>query len=53
MVKPKPRPKKQRPSKLDEYRPLVRKLVLEDELTSVRVLEEIRATGYAGGYSWV
>jgi len=51
VVKPKPRPKKQRPSKLDEYRPLVRKLVLEDELTSVRVLEEIRATGYAGGYS--
>jgi len=51
VVKPKPRPKKQRRSKLDEYRPLVRKLVLEDELTSVRVLEELRAAGYCGGYS--
>ena len=51
MVKPKPRPKKQRPSKLDAYRPLIRKLVLEDELTCVRVLEEIRAVGYTGSYT--
>ncbi len=51
MVKPKPRPKKKRPSKLDAFRPLVRKLVLEDDLTSVRVLEEIQAVGYCGGYT--
>ncbi|MGH9660432.1 MAG: IS21 family transposase, partial [Bryobacteraceae bacterium] len=31
--------------------PLIKKLVIEDRLTAVRVLEEIRAVGYAGGYS--
>jgi transposase len=51
VVKPKSRPRRQRPSKLDPYRPLARKLVLEDDLTSVRVLEEIRAVGYTGGYT--
>lgn len=29
----------------------MRKLVLEDDLSSVRVLEELRAIGYAGGYT--
>jgi transposase len=51
VVKPRPKPKRQRPSKLDPFRPLVRKLVLEDDLSSVRVLEEIRAIGYTGSYT--
>lgn len=51
IVKPKPKPKKKRPSKLDACRSLVRKLVLEDELSSVRILEELRAAGYVGGYT--
>jgi transposase len=42
------RERKKRPSKLDPFKPLVRKLVLIDELTCVRVLEEIRAVGYDG-----
>jgi transposase len=36
---------------LDPFRPLIRKLVLEDELTAERVLEELQATGYPGGYT--
>jgi transposase len=40
--------RKRRASKLDPFKPLVRKLVLTDELSCVRVLEEIRAVGYAG-----
>ena len=36
---------------LDPFRALIKKLVLEDELTAVRVLEEIRAVGYAHGYT--
>jgi transposase len=44
---------KKRPSKLDPFRPLIRKLVLTDELSVVRVLEEIRAVGYTGGDSIV
>jgi transposase len=40
-----------RPSKLDPFRPLIKKLVLTDELSVVRVLEEIRAVGYKGGDS--
>jgi transposase len=47
------RERKRRPSKLDPFRPLIRKLVLTDELSVVRVLEEIRAVGYAGGDSIV
>jgi transposase len=42
-----------RPSKLDPFRPLIRKLVLTDALSVVRVLEEIRAVGYVGGDSIV
>jgi len=40
-----------RPSKLDPYRPMIRRLVLEDHLTAVLILEEIRAVGFKGGYS--
>jgi transposase len=48
---PKHRERKRRRSELDAFRPLIRKLVLEDELTGVRVLEEIEALGYRGGYT--
>jgi transposase len=47
------RERKRRASKLDPFRPLIRKLVLTDELSVVRVLEEIRAVGYVGGDSIV
>ena len=40
-----------RPSKLDPFRPVIQRLVLEDKLTVVLVLEEIRALGYTGGHS--
>jgi len=43
------RERKTRPSKLDPWKPLIRKLVLTDGLSSVRVMEEIRAVGYTGG----
>ena len=43
--------RKTRASKLDPFRPLINKLVCEDELTAVLVLKEIRALGYGGGYS--
>lgn len=41
--------RKPKPSKLDPFRPLIRKLVLTDGLSVVRVTEEIRAVGYCGG----
>lgn len=47
------RERKSRPSKLDPFRPLIRKLVITDALSAVRVLEEIRAIGYDGGDSIV
>jgi transposase len=50
LVRPKPVPKK-KPSKLDAFRPLIKKLVCEDELTAVLVLKELRALGYTGGHS--
>lgn len=40
-----------RPGKLDPYRAIVRRLVLQDKLSVVLVLEEIRGLGYDGGYS--
>ncbi len=50
--KPKaPRTKPRRPSKLDPFRAVIKRLVLEDELTAVLILEEIRELGYEGGYS--
>jgi len=49
---PKRAPKK-RPSKLDPYRPLLQRLILEDGLTAILALEELRAAGFDGGYSIV
>ncbi|MBM4320400.1 MAG: transposase [Deltaproteobacteria bacterium] len=40
-----------RPSKLDSFRAVIPRLVLEDKLTVVLVLEEIRALGYTGSHS--
>jgi transposase len=45
------RERKKRPSKPDPFKPLIHKLVLTDELSSVRVMEEIRAVGYSGGHT--
>jgi transposase len=45
------RERKKRASRLDPFKPLIRKLVLTDELSCVRVLEEIRAVGYTGGHT--
>jgi transposase len=42
-----------RPSLLDPFRPLIRELAIEKELTSVRILEEIAAVGYLGRYTVV
>lgn len=48
--RPRP-PAPPRPSLLDPFRPLVRELVLHKELTGVRILRDLRALGYQGGYS--
>jgi len=40
-----------RPSKLEAFKPVILGLVLEEHLTAILVLEEIKAIGYAGGYS--
>ncbi|MBW6457435.1 MAG: IS21 family transposase, partial [Trueperaceae bacterium] len=40
-----------RRSKLEPYKPMVRRLIEEDRLTAVLALEEIRALGYDGGYT--
>ena len=45
------KPRKPRTSKLAEFQPLIKKLAIQDGLTAVRVLEEIRAVGYSGSYS--
>ena len=42
---------KPRPSKLDPFKPLIQELVVKKDLTATRVLREIRALGYQGGYS--
>jgi len=52
VLKKKARPKAPpRPSLLDPFRPLIRELVLHKELTTERVLRDIRAVGYPGGYT--
>jgi len=51
VLRPKHRERQRRRSRLDAFRPVIRKLVLEDELTAVRAAEEIRALGYRGGYT--
>lgn len=40
-----------RPSKLDPYRVVIQRLVVEDHLSAVLVLEEICKLGYTGGHS--
>ena len=40
-----------RPSKLDPYRAVIQRLVLEEKLTAVLVLEELRQLGYDGGHT--
>ncbi len=50
LVRPKAS-RKRRKSKLDPFRPTIRKLVCTDELSAILVIEEIRALGYKGGYS--
>jgi len=42
-----------RPSKLDPFKPIVKRLVLEDQLTATLVLEELQQLGFDGGYSIV
>ena len=40
------------PTKLDAYKPIIEaRLAAYPELSAVRLLDEIRAAGYAGGYS--
>lgn len=47
-----PDPKRRkRASKLDPYRSRIRELIEKYNLSSVRILEEIRKTGYEGGYT--
>jgi len=42
-----------RPSKLDPYKAIIKRLVLDDQLTATLVLDEIREMGFEGGYSIV
>jgi transposase len=45
-------PRRPVPTKLDRFRPILEaRLTAFPELSAVRLLEEIRAAGYAGGYS--
>ena len=43
--------KKKRSSKLDPYRDTVKAIIDRDNLSAVRILEEIRKKGYMGGYT--
>jgi transposase len=38
-------------SKLDAFKPVIQELVIKKDLTASRVLREIKALGYEGGYS--
>jgi transposase len=45
-------PRRPVPTKLDAYKPIIEtRLAAYPELSAVRLLEEIRAAGYAGGYT--
>ena len=45
-------PRRPVPTKLDPYKPIIEtRLAAYPELSAVRILEEIRAAGCAGGYS--
>jgi transposase len=49
---PAPPPPAPRPSQLDEHEPRMRELLATyPTITAKRILEELRAAGYAGGYS--
>lgn len=48
-----PKPRLPRKSKLDPFKPHLRRLVEEDGLTAILALEELRGMGYEGGYSIV
>ena len=49
---PRYKPRPPRPTKLDPYKELIlTRLAAYPELSAVRLLEEIRPAGYAGGYS--
>lgn len=45
--------KPRKPSKLEPFRPMLRRLVEEDGLTAVLAHEELKAAGFDGGYSIV
>lgn len=47
-----PTPRRRRGSQLDQYEETIRNLLSRyPDITAVRVLEELRAVGYAGGYT--
>lgn len=48
-----PTPKSPRPSKLDPYRPMLERLIVQDDLTALLAFEELRGLGFDGGYSIV
>lgn len=52
-IKNEPRKKhrKKRGSKLDPYRDTVKTLIENNNLSTVRIMEEIRKKGYDGGYT--
>lgn len=43
----------QRPSKLDPFKPHLRRLILDDGLTAILAFEELQEMGFVGGYSIV
>lgn len=45
------RARAKRPSKLDAYKPQVVRLIGEQGLTAVQVLQRLKAQGYTGGYT--
>ena len=46
-----PRQSSPRPSKLDPYKPMVQRLVHEDKLSAVLILEELKSIGFDGSYT--
>jgi transposase len=47
------KPRVTRKSKLDPFKPQLRRLILDDQLTAVLAFEELRGMGFDGGYSIV